>query len=1137
MRLRRLWMFSLFVSLFATPDTPRSKHRLLAAEPLETREMLAAAGLVPVGAQPEGALTGKVVYLHGGHGIYHTGTSWAYQRPLLLDMLEDHGNQDQMSAAAESLWNAGATVVPLRPVGHQVNEAVLDNDDAGVTFSSGWINSTSSIFYGSAGDVPYKYATTSLSETATVQYRPDLPEAGFYPVYTWARPGTDRATDQLYRVHHSGGATEVKINHQMVGNGLVYLGTYYFEEGTDGYVEISNKSSVAGRVVIADMIRFGNGMGDIAVGGSVSGESRENEASLYWLQWHVDRSQGISSSNVGTSTVSAPTRYAAFMNQQGVGSLSDRVFISYHSNAGGGRGTVSLHNTSSGGATPNQLLLAQLTGKEINDDLVAQNGQFVANWFQRNNNITYQADFNYGEINNSIINNEFDATIIEVAFHDNATDASLLRDPKVREAVARATTQSLVDYFRAVDGNSTPDIDAPPTVASLSGESSTPGQVTLKWTPGTPSSYAGGAPTGYMVYASTNGYGFDGGTYVAGGASTTHTLTGLTPGETYYFRVVALNGGGASAGSEVVAVKPSSSTERVLIVNGFDREDNSMVEKEPYRSSPTQTSDRVRIYGGNTRDYVIEVATAMKAAGSTAAIASASNEAIATGLINLANYDAVIWIGGTESTKDQSLSPAEQSALAAYLNGGGKLFISGAEIAWDLDNQNNGRSFYNNSLKADYVADDANTYTAGGVVGSIFEGLSLQFDNGSVAFNIAFPDVIAPLGGATSALGYNGGLGGSAAIQFGSVAGQQLVVMGFPFESLTGANNQTDVMSRVLDFFGLSNVAIGTVSQVLDNDSGTPIYTESSPWNTLAEPGVGGGTQRFTLIGTPTTATWKGMLPFEGDAEVFVQYDAGFNRATGVHYTVTVGGESRVVIVNQQQNDFTWVSLGQFTDASGPVTVTLSAADSTGANFSIVIADQVRVDVSGAMPDPNGDFNDDGVVNAADYTVWRDSLNQSVIPYSGADADGNGLVDAADRQIWLDTYGMVIAPPSAAKVSTFLTSTTTSDVISAAEHPLAAPQTLAEASSTAPPPMALVIVGTPLEAGTGATTTRPIRAPYQPETRSQAFDAALLLISDAGPSSLETLSIEAGSDPDSAQFEQIASDQLSEIWSAFERKL
>jgi hypothetical protein len=45
-------------------------------------------------------------------------------------MVEDLGNQDQMTAFVDYAWNAGATVVPLRPVGYQPNEYVVDNDDS-----------------------------------------------------------------------------------------------------------------------------------------------------------------------------------------------------------------------------------------------------------------------------------------------------------------------------------------------------------------------------------------------------------------------------------------------------------------------------------------------------------------------------------------------------------------------------------------------------------------------------------------------------------------------------------------------------------------------------------------------------------------------------------------------------------------------------------------------------------------------------------------------------------------------------------------------------------------------------------------------------------------------------------------------
>jgi len=51
-----------------------------------------------------------------------------------------------------------------------------------------------------------------------------------------------------------------------------------------------------------------------------------------------------------------------------------------------------------------------------------------------------------------------------------------------------------------------------------------------------------------------------------------------------------------------------------------------------------------------------------------------------------------------------------------------------------------------------------------------------------------------------------------------------------------------------------------------------------------------------------------------------------------------------------------------------------------------------------------GDFNHDGIVDAADYTVWEDTLGQTG---SGliADGDGNHVVDIADYEIWTKYFG------------------------------------------------------------------------------------------------------------------------------------
>jgi hypothetical protein len=55
----------------------------------------------------------------------------------------------------------------------------------------------------------------------------------------------------------------------------------------------------------------------------------------------------------------------------------------------------------------------------------------------------------------------------------------------------------------------------------------------------------------------------------------------------------------------------------------------------------------------------------------------------------------------------------------------------------------------------------------------------------------------------------------------------------------------------------------------------------------------------------------------------------------------------------------------------------------------------------------SADFNHNGVVDMADYIVWRDARNTNVTPGSGADATGNGFVDDADYQVWRANFGNV----------------------------------------------------------------------------------------------------------------------------------
>jgi hypothetical protein len=82
----------------------------------------------------------------------------------------------------------------------------------------------------------------------------------------------------------------------------------------------------------------------------------------------------------------------------------------------------------------------------------------------------------------------------------------------------------------------------------------------------------------------------------------------------------------------------------------------------------------------------------------------------------------------------------------------------------------------------------------------------------------------------------------------------------------------------------------------------------------------------------------------------------------------------------------------------------MAAATAHNAPLATSPAAQVQP-ASAVIPQQPGDYNVDGVVDAADYAVWRNSLGTHVIPGTGADGDGNGFVDNDDYEIWINNFG------------------------------------------------------------------------------------------------------------------------------------
>ncbi|TVQ15306.1 MAG: T9SS C-terminal target domain-containing protein [Balneolaceae bacterium] len=244
--------------------------------------------------------------------------------------------------------------------------------------------------------------------------------------------------------------------------------------------------------------------------------------------------------------------------------------------------------------------------------------------------------------------------------------------------------------------------------------------------------------------------------------------------------------------SEVLAGFPSASPPRLLLVNGFDRP-----------------------ISGNTRDFVRHYIPEVIAHGH--GFDSATNEAVADGLILLDAYDAVLWILGAESTADETFSSAEQARVQHYLDGGGSLFVSGSEIGWDLDHRGSAadRAFIHNYLKSAYMADAPGNqrdtwYQAEGAADGPFSAFStIMFDNGTQGtWNVSWPDVLSGISGGEILMRYtgapapNGAATGYKGSFPGSTAGTEgvVLVLGFPFETVYPAGTRQELMGEILTF-------------------------------------------------------------------------------------------------------------------------------------------------------------------------------------------------------------------------------------------------------------------------------------------------------------------------------------------------
>jgi len=772
----------------------------LAPVPAKPRPFAGPATRAPIEREGRtGTLAGKTVYLSAGHGWFFTAGAWRTQRGNTHDLVEDFITVEGVNQYLVPYLQAmGAYVVPIREADLNPNlivvddtAATLDGDVAEVaTTEPGWgpfetpfADPTLAPF--AAGTT--RALTAAATETGRAVYATAVAETGDYNVYVSYVQGADRAPDAHVIVRHAGGESHVRIDQRRHGGTWVLLGRWHFEAGAPverASVAFANDSAQPGAVISFDAVRLGGGAAWALRDGATTGRPAYESAARYSTQMlgaptTVFASFDDESSN---DVVSRP-RFAAWEHEDG----EDAIYLAWHTNAPSpSRGTMSIafgntYPCCSGlddfAGTAGSLELLHAVHDEIIADL---RGGFDPEWKD-----TGKVTAALGELNPSH-NPEMPAILVELAFHDTAADADALRTPNFRRLSARAMAQGIARFFAEKDGR--PLVLPPEPPVALRVQNAAAGKLRVSWRPPAADAGAGDAPARYRVYVGDNGYGFSDGVEVEGDSL---VLEDLPPAALRFVRVTAVNDGGESLPTEVVGARlAASGAAPILVVGGYDRLDAAQMVRD--EAPLLGELDRMWLHRMNDGSYAARHGLALAASGF--AFDGATDEAVSERDVDLAAYRAVDWFAGAQNAG--VFGDPARAQLAALFAAGGKLLVSGSELAFALDGNDTDRAFARDVLHVALASDDAETYDARPLAGpfSALPILSFQ-DLGFGGYDARSPDALRPGAGATAALDYPDGAAAAIAWDGG-------ILVGFPLELVQGeARNQ--LFEAAMTHFGI----------------------------------------------------------------------------------------------------------------------------------------------------------------------------------------------------------------------------------------------------------------------------------------------------------------------------------------------
>lgn len=309
---------------------------------------------------------------------------------------------------------------------------------------------------------------------------------------------------------------------------------------------------------------------------------------------------------------------------------------------------------------------------------------------------------------------------------------------------------------------------------------------------------AGAEAAGYRLYESTDRVNYtlklDESVLTVG--SSPFTFEAPPSDELVYYKLVTIDAAGnESAPADIYPFRSGTEPTQVLLVDSYDR----------WNSRPVASSI------GN-HDFLCDFGFAVSEYGLAFDVTTDNS---AGNVVDLNNYRAIMWMLGDENSN--TFTAGERTAIESFLAGGGRLFVSGSEVAYNLDRPSGpsaaDRAFIADSFGVRYAADDADEYdTQGTGPDSLFGDMFIPFDEGSQRiYRVTTPDVLTPTNGATVALRTLGGqiIGTQREGTFGGgTETGKVVFLGFPYETIFPESKRVEVMAAVLRYFDMRNVTV-----------------------------------------------------------------------------------------------------------------------------------------------------------------------------------------------------------------------------------------------------------------------------------------------------------------------------------------